>query len=113
MVEYEKSYIEEIGAICAAHRAWAEGQSDGKRADLSFYELSNLKLVAINLKNAKLVGAGLTNCKLMDANLEQADLTNLRAAGYERDFTPLADGVGAYLKVLEASDGYYRRPASA
>ena len=41
----------------------------------------------------------------------QADLTRLRGAGYEGDFTALEDGVAAYVRILEASDGYHRTPA--
>ncbi len=36
-----------------------------------------------------------------------ADLVQLRAAGYGRDFTPLADGVASYVEVLKASGGYH------
>ena len=38
----------------------------------------------------------------------QADLTALRAAGYAREFTPLEQGVAAYVGVLKSSDGYHR-----
>lgn len=41
----------------------------------------------------------------------QADLTNLRAAGYEREFTSLSDGVARYVEVLKETGGYHRRPA--
>ncbi len=43
----------------------------------------------------------------------QADLTLLRAAGYDREFTSLEDGVAAYVEVLKESGGYHRRPATA
>ncbi len=42
----------------------------------------------------------------------QADLTGLRGAGYEREFTSLADGVKAYVSVLKENEGYYRTPAT-
>ncbi len=42
----------------------------------------------------------------------RADLTQLRAAGYEREFTTLADGVTAYVELLKATGGYHRAPAS-
>ncbi len=42
----------------------------------------------------------------------QADLTRLRGAGYEREFTALADGVAAYVHVLKESGGYHRTPAA-
>ena len=38
----------------------------------------------------------------------QADLSNLRAVGYGRDFTSLADGVAAYVQILKDSGGYHR-----
>ena len=38
----------------------------------------------------------------------RADLSNLRRAGFEREFTALSDGVAAYVAVLQASDGYHR-----
>jgi len=41
----------------------------------------------------------------------RADLTRLRAAGYEREFTSLEDGVAAYVRVLKDSGGIYRDPA--
>lgn len=41
----------------------------------------------------------------------QADTTNVRAAGFDQEFTSLEDGVKAYTDVLKASDGYYRSPA--
>lgn len=36
----------------------------------------------------------------------QADLTNLRKAGYKSDFASLEDGVNCYLDILEKTDGY-------
>ncbi len=38
----------------------------------------------------------------------RADLTRLRAAGYEREFTSLADGVAAYVRLLKENGGYHR-----
>lgn len=43
----------------------------------------------------------------------EADLTRLRAAGYERAFTPLDEGVAAYVDVLKTSGGFYRRGGAA
>jgi ADP-L-glycero-D-manno-heptose 6-epimerase len=42
----------------------------------------------------------------------QADLAGLRAAGYAAEFTSLADGVAAYVRILQESGGYHRRPAT-
>lgn len=42
----------------------------------------------------------------------RADLTRLRAAGYEREPTSLADGVAAYVRVLQESGGYHLRTAT-
>ena len=38
----------------------------------------------------------------------QADLTQLRAAGHEREFTALEKGVAAYVAVLRGTGGYHR-----
>jgi ADP-L-glycero-D-manno-heptose 6-epimerase len=38
----------------------------------------------------------------------QADLSELRRAGYGRAFTSLEDGVAAYVAVLKGSGGYHR-----
>ena len=42
----------------------------------------------------------------------QADLSQLRAAGYEREFTALSEGVAAYVGVLQESGGFYTTPAT-
>jgi ADP-L-glycero-D-manno-heptose 6-epimerase len=38
----------------------------------------------------------------------RADLSNLRAAGYDGEFSTLEDGVAAYVQVLKQHDGYWR-----
>lgn len=38
----------------------------------------------------------------------EADPTNLRAAGYNKEFWPLADAVADYCRILEESGGFYR-----
>jgi ADP-L-glycero-D-manno-heptose 6-epimerase len=38
----------------------------------------------------------------------QADLTNLRNAGYDKEFTKLDDGVKQYTDILKSNQGYYR-----
>lgn len=41
----------------------------------------------------------------------QADLTQLRAAGYDKPFASLEDGMKRYFDVLDATDGYLRGEA--
>jgi ADP-L-glycero-D-manno-heptose 6-epimerase len=41
----------------------------------------------------------------------QADLTELRGAGFAREFTSLESGVKSYVEVLHKSGGHYDRPA--
>lgn len=74
MNSYDRAYIEDIKKILQEHQRWLKDPSQGKRADLSFCELSNLNLSRVNLAHAKLTGAGLANAKLVEANLERADL---------------------------------------
>ena len=40
----------------------------------------------------------------------RADLTALRAAGYSREFTSLAEGVQRYVELLKSSGGHFRAP---
>ncbi len=40
----------------------------------------------------------------------EADLTQVRAAGYDRPFASLSEGVAAYVKLLQATGGHYRHP---
>ncbi len=40
----------------------------------------------------------------------EADLTNLRRAGFEREFTPLERGVASYVALLKETGGYHRDP---
>ncbi len=42
----------------------------------------------------------------------QADLANLRRAGYERAFIPLERGVEAYVALLKETGGYHRAPSA-
>jgi ADP-L-glycero-D-manno-heptose 6-epimerase len=42
----------------------------------------------------------------------RADLTALRRAGYEREFTSLAEGVRRYVELLRATGGHFRSPAT-
>ena len=39
----------------------------------------------------------------------QADLTRLRAAGYQAEFATLEEGVGAYVDLLKSTGGYFKR----
>jgi ADP-L-glycero-D-manno-heptose 6-epimerase len=43
----------------------------------------------------------------------QADLTLLRSAGCEHEFTPLEEGVAAYVELLRTDGGYHRLPLPA
>ncbi len=40
----------------------------------------------------------------------EADLSHLRRAGFEREFTPLERGVAPYVALLKETGGYYRDP---
>jgi len=42
-----------------------------------------------------------------------ADLTRLRAAGFDGEFTSLEDGVKSYVECLRTTGGYYRKAAPA
>lgn len=41
-----------------------------------------------------------------------ADLTRLRASGYDHDFISLEQGVRSYVELLKSNDGHYRTPVA-
>ncbi|HYH39606.1 MAG TPA: pentapeptide repeat-containing protein [Azospirillum sp.] len=73
MAERTQAEIENIKGIIIAHQNWLK-RKGGKRADLSFRDLTGLNLPKIDLTGAKLSGASLCGAKLMGANLSQCDL---------------------------------------
>ena len=78
----------ELSLILDQHRLWIEtNRAQGKRADLSYTDLTGAYLYGANLyrvdlTRANLIGANLTRAFLTDANLRGADLrdANLRGA---------------------------------
>lgn len=38
----------------------------------------------------------------------QAELSNLRKAGYSKEFTNIKDGIEKYIRILKESHGYYK-----
>jgi len=43
----------------------------------------------------------------------EADMSNLKAAGYDKPFTSLEDGVGSYVRDFLAADDLYRERINA
>lgn len=74
MAERDPKEIDELRTIIQAHQAWLKRPSSGRRADLSFRDLSRLNLERVSLAGAKLAGANLSNTRMVKANLSQADL---------------------------------------
>lgn len=60
---------------------WVNCKANLRGANLSKADLTNAKLVYINLSHTDLTNANLTNAKLWNANLEGADLTNAELIG--------------------------------
>jgi hypothetical protein len=73
---------EELKEILDSHKKWLNNEPDGKKADLSFANLSGADLRYANLRYANLRGADLSYADLRYANLSDADLSyaNLRYA---------------------------------
>ena len=59
--------------VLEAHLKWIRGESDGKRADLSWANLSRADLSWANLSRANLSGADLSGADLSGANLSRAN----------------------------------------
>ena len=76
---------EELNEILKEHELWLKGEGEGKRADLSYTNLSGMDLRGVNLKHADLQYAILRFADLKDADLRNANLRydNLRNADLE------------------------------
>jgi len=59
---------EEFVAIVKRHDRFVRGMVGGRRADLRFQNLANLRLPIINFQNAALAGANLGRAILSGAN---------------------------------------------
>jgi uncharacterized protein YjbI with pentapeptide repeats len=66
----------ELKEILRLHALWLSDDPSGRRADLSFADLTRANLFGANLTDANLRLADLTNANLTRANLRLADLTN-------------------------------------
>lgn len=72
----------DLNTIIQLHEKWLRGEPGGKKADLSYADLSYADLRSANLRYADLHGADLSYADLRGADLSGADLrgANLRYA---------------------------------
>lgn len=73
MAQNDDARFERIKTAVVNHGRWLQNRG-GRRADLSFQDLSAFNLDQINLSGAKLAGANLAKARLRGANLSNADL---------------------------------------
>src|SRR5215469_5738676 len=67
----------ELESILEEHKAWVDsGRKSGRRADLSFADLTGAKLAYADLR-----GANFTGAKLVRAAVDHADLTGAELYG--------------------------------
>ena len=92
---------EELKEILKEHEMWLKDEEGGKRANLSYVNLSNADLSHANLRVANLMGVNLSNSNLHNAdltcanlkvaNLTDADLTNVDLTCANLEGTNLTD----------------------
>jgi uncharacterized protein YjbI with pentapeptide repeats len=86
------------------HHLWLQGDKEGRRADLSDEDLSNVNfegrdLSHVSFSNAKLTGARLKGAKLIGADLSGADLSSAKLTGSDLSNATLSEAnlIGADL----------------
>lgn len=109
MTDHSPAEITAIKAILQAHQLWLKRRG-GRRADLSFRNLSGLPLNRVNLTGAKLAGACLVRTRLGGADLSQTDLfgTDLEAADLSGANLAGADLRGANMHRAVLTDAILR-----
>jgi uncharacterized protein YjbI with pentapeptide repeats len=110
MADRDPTEVEEIRKIILSHQAWLKRPSSGKRADLSFRDLSRLNLERVALSGAKLAGCNLTNTRMVRADLTQADLfgADMEAVNLSGAMLTGADLRGANLHRAQLTDANLR-----
>ena len=85
--------------VLELHKKWLKDEEDGKRADLSNENLSDVDLGNLNLRYVILEGVNLSNAELSYVNLSYANLkgANLRSANLTDVNLSYANLKGAYL----------------
>ena len=71
----------ELDKILKLHEKWLYGEKDGRRANLSYANLTGADLTGADLSYANLTGANLTGADLTDVNLTGANLTYINLTG--------------------------------
>lgn len=98
---------EELNEILKEHELWSNTiGKEGKRADLSYTNLSSMDLRGVNLKRAILTHADLVYADLKHANLAYADL---RYADLKCTDSENVDFMSADLKYAKLSDANLKR----
>ena len=103
---------EELTEVLREHEKWLDSnRKEGKRADLSYTDLSGAYLFEANLSRADLSRANLSGADLSRANLSRANLfgvdlsgANLFGADLSGADLSKADLSGAYLFVVDLSE---------
>lgn len=101
----------ELNKILDLHKKWLDDKPDGKRADLSYTDLSGLNLSGAILRNANLIKVILEGANLEGADLSCADLrgANLEGANLEGTDLSCSDLRGANLSNANLSNVIYNR----
>ena len=94
--------------VLESHYKWLEDEEDGKRANLSYEDLSCVNLSCLNLKYAFLINTDLTGADLAGVNLSCADLkgSNLKGANLTGVNLRGVNLIGADLRSVNLTGAY-------
>ena len=108
-MKLKKISSEQFEHIIGLHDLWfGSEETEGQQANLSYTDLSDLKIHLVSLSKANLKGADLNNIDLSEADFSNADLTgvNLEAANLCEAHLQKTNLTGAILKGTDLGCAY-------
>jgi hypothetical protein len=105
-MDMKKVTKEELNSILELHKKWLKNKEGGKRANLSYADLSSADLRYANLRYADLRYADLSSANLSSADLRYADLSSANLSSADLRYANLSSADLRYADLSSADLRY-------